>query len=79
MVLTDDEIKHALARSTPIIEIESFVAVEEIPLPYFERPYYLAPIGKAEKAYALLRETLLNTKRVGIARVVIHSKQAGGQ
>lgn len=75
VVLTDDEIKNALAGGTQVIEIESFANAAEIPLVYFERPYYLAPIGKADKAYALLRETLLETKRAGIARVVIHTKQ----
>lgn len=75
VVLGDNEIKNALAKSTQIIEIESFVFAAEIPLIYFKHPYYLAPIGKADKAYALLRETLLKMKRVGIARVVIHTKQ----
>jgi len=75
VVISDDEIKHALAQSTQIIEIESFVSAAEIPLVYLERPYYLAPVGKADKAYALLRETLLQTKRVGLGRVVIHTKQ----
>jgi DNA end-binding protein Ku len=75
VVLTDDEIKHFLAKSTQTIEIESFVSAAEIPLVYFERPYYLAPIGSGDKAYTLLRETLLKTQRVGIARIVIHTKQ----
>jgi DNA end-binding protein Ku len=75
VVLTDEEIKNALAGSTQVIEIESFANMAEIPLVYFERPYYIAPVGKADKAYALLRETLLETKRAGIARVVIHTKQ----
>lgn len=75
VVLTDDEIKNALAKSTQIIEIESFVTAADIPITYFERPYYLAPTGNADKAYALLRDTLQSTNRVGIARVVIHTKQ----
>jgi len=75
VVLTDEEIKQALAKSTQTIEIESFVSAAEIPLVYFERPYYLAPIGRGDKAYALLRETLMKTQRVGIARVVIQTKQ----
>ena len=75
VVLTDEEIKHALPKSTQTIEIEAFVSASEIPLVYFERPYYLAPIGRSDKAYALLRETLLKTQRIGIARVVIHTKQ----
>ncbi|MHC1762286.1 MAG: Ku protein [Negativicutes bacterium] len=75
VILTDDEIRRALAKSTQTIEIESFVNAAEIPLVYFERPYYLVPLGRGDKAYALLRETLLKTKRVGIARIVIHSKE----
>jgi DNA end-binding protein Ku len=75
VILTDEEIKHALIKSTQTIELESFVSAADIPLEYFERPYYLAPTSKSDKAYALLRETLLKTRRVGIARVVIHNKQ----
>jgi DNA end-binding protein Ku len=75
VVLTDEEIKNALAGSTQVIEIESFANAAEISPIYCERPYYLAPDGKADKAYALLRETLLQTKRAGIARVVIRTKQ----
>jgi len=74
-ILTNEEIKRSFAKSTQTIEIESFVSAEEIPLVYFERPYFLAPMDRGEKAYALLRETLLKTQRVGIARIVLHSKQ----
>lgn len=75
VVLTEDEIKAALPKSTQTIEIESFVLAAEIPLVFFERPYYLAPIGKGDKVYALLREALVKSQRVGIARVVIQTKQ----
>ncbi|MBP2639657.1 MAG: Ku protein [Firmicutes bacterium] len=75
VVLTDDEVRHALAKNTQTIEIESFVSANEIPLLYFERPYYLAPADRGAKSYGLLREALLKTQRVGIARVVIHTKQ----
>jgi DNA end-binding protein Ku len=75
IILSDDEIRQALPKSTQTIEIEAFVSAAEIPLVYFERPYYLAPTKNADKAYALLREALLKTKRVGIARVVLHTKQ----
>ena len=75
VVLSDEEIKIALPKSTQTIEIESFVSADDIPLLYFERPYYLAPNGPSMKAYVLLRETLLKTGRVGVARVVMHTKQ----
>jgi len=75
VLISEEEIKDALAKSTQTIEIESFVSVSEISPLFFQQPYYLAPQEKAEKAYTLLRETLLHSQRVGIARVVIHSKQ----
>jgi DNA end-binding protein Ku len=75
VVLTDDEIKAAYPRTTQTIEIECFVPLQELPFVYLERPYYLSPVGKGEKVYVLLRETLLRLGQVGIARVVIQTKQ----
>jgi DNA end-binding protein Ku len=75
VVLTDEEIAASYPKSTQTIEIESFVANTDLPFVYLERPYYVAPINKGQKVYALLRDTLLNTQRVGIARVVIQTKQ----
>jgi DNA end-binding protein Ku len=75
VVLSDEEIATAYPRSTRTIDIEAFVPREEIPLLYFERPYYLAPQANGAKVYALLREALRQSGRVGIARVVIQTKQ----
>lgn len=75
VVISEEEIKQALPRSTQTIEIESFVSASEIPLGYYERPYYLVPAQTAVKAFTLLREALIGTNRVGLSRVVIHSKQ----
>lgn len=75
VVLSDEEIAAAYPQSTQSIDIEAFVAADEIPFVYLDRPYYLAPIGKGAKVYALLRETLLKTQRIGLARVVIQTKQ----
>jgi len=75
VVLSADEIAKAYPKSTQTIEIESFIRAEEIPFVYLERPYYIAPIQRGEKVYALLREALLATGRVGVARVVIQTKQ----
>jgi DNA end-binding protein Ku len=75
VVLSDEEIAAAYPKTTQTIEIEGFVANTEIPFIYLERPYYIAPINKGKKVYALLRDTLLQTQRVGIARVVIQTKQ----
>jgi DNA end-binding protein Ku len=75
VVLTDEEIAAAYPKTTQTIEIESFVSNTDIPFVYLERPYYIAPINKGQKVYALLRDTLLQTQRVGIARVVIQTRQ----
>lgn len=75
VILTDEEIAAAYPRTTQTIEIETFVENTEIPFVYLERPYYVAPINKGQKVYALLRDTLHKTGRVGIARVVIQTKQ----
>ncbi len=75
VVLSAEEISAAYPKSTQTIEIETFVGMEEIPFVYLERPYYLSPLGKGAKVYALLREALLKTRRVGVARVIIQTKQ----
>ncbi|SFN66126.1 non-homologous end joining protein Ku [Nitrosospira briensis] len=75
VVLSQEEISAAYPKTTQTIEIEMFVPATDIPFVYLERPYYVVPINKGGKVYALLREALLKTRRVGIARVVIQTKQ----
>ena len=75
VVLGDEEIKAAYPKTTQTIEIEGFVQASEIPFVYLERPYYLEPIGKSEKVYALLREAMRAQGVIGIARVVMHTKE----
>lgn len=76
VVLTPDEIKAALPRSTQTIDIEAFVSREQIPSVFFHKPYYVSPAGKGgQKPFALLRETLERTGKAGIAKVVISTKQ----
>ena len=75
VILSPEEIAQAYPRTTQTIEIEAFVDAEEVPFVYLERPYYVAPINKGEKVYALLREALRQTHKVGIARVVIATRQ----
>jgi DNA end-binding protein Ku len=75
VVLSDKEIAAAYPKTTQTIEIETFVPANGIPFVYLERPYYVAPINRGAKVYALLRETLQRSGRVGVARVVIQTKQ----
>ena len=75
VVLTEDEIKSANPEASRTIEITAFVEASEIESVYWDTPYYLVPTNKKSKAYALLRETLARTQRVGLARVVIRTRQ----
>ncbi|TWO71884.1 Ku protein [Caenimonas sedimenti] len=76
VVLTPDEIKSALPKSTQTIDIEAFVEADQIPSVYFNKAYYVSPAGKGgQKPFALLRETLERTGKAGIARIVISTKQ----
>jgi DNA end-binding protein Ku len=75
VVLSDDEVRAAYPKSTQTIQIEAFVPAQDISLVYLERPYYLEPVGRAAKVYALLREAMADASLIGIARLVMHTKE----
>lgn len=75
VILTNEELQAAYPRTLQTIEIEAFVPVDDIPFVYLEKPYYVAPINKGSKVYTLLRETLKDSGKVGIAKVVISNTQ----
>lgn len=75
VVLTEEDFKRANVEATQTINILCFVKQEQIAPMYFETPYYLGPDKRGYKGYALLRETLTKTGRVGIANVVIRTRQ----
>lgn len=75
VVLEAEEISAAYPRTTQTVEIEAFVPLDAIPFVYLERPYYVAPINKGGKVYALLREVLAESRLAGLAKVVIQTKQ----
>jgi DNA end-binding protein Ku len=75
VTLTKEEIREALPKTTQTIEIESFVKLDEVPIVFFNKPYYTSPINKGQKVYALLREVLHRTGRVGLGRIVVSTKQ----
>jgi DNA end-binding protein Ku len=74
-VLTDEDFKKANPKATQTVEIIDFVDLKDIHPVFFEKPYYLAPMRRGEKGYALLREALKISGKAGVARVVIHSKE----
>ncbi len=75
VVLDPDDIKSAASEGREVVEVKAFVAADTIGPEYFEKPYVLVPGKKAEKGYVLLRETLQRTGRIGIARVVIRTRE----
>ena len=75
VVISDDEIKGAHPKATQTVDIVAFVDAKDISFLYIDTPYYLTPDRRGEKVYALLRETLIQTGKVGIANVVLRNKQ----
>ena len=75
VVLDEKDFEAANAVKTKVIEISDFVNDEEVDSVYYEMPYYLAPEKSGVRAYALLREALLKTKKVGIASFVMRNKE----
>jgi DNA end-binding protein Ku len=75
VVLSDDEITAANPEATQTIDILAFVDAPEISFLYLDTPYFLAPDRGGDKVYALLRDALKKTGRIGIANVILHSKQ----
>ena len=76
VLVSDDDIREAYPKTTQTIEIEAFVDAKDIPFVYLEKPYYLEPVGKGgDKVYALLREAMREAGVIGIARVVMHTKE----
>jgi DNA end-binding protein Ku len=78
VTLDNEDFKKANAHKTSTIDIESFAEEDEIDPIYYEKPYYIEPNKKAEKAYVLLREALKETKKVGIATFVLREKEKLG-
>lgn len=76
VVLSDEDFQRAAPESSHSVDIECFVPQDAICPKWFDKPYYLAPDRKAkgEKGYALLRDALKKSRRVGIATVVIRTR-----
>ena len=75
VVLEPEDIKSAAADGREVVDVKAFVEADAIGPEYFEKPYYLVPGKKAEKGYVLLREVLKRTGKIGIARVVIRTRE----
>lgn len=75
VILSDEDFKRVDVEATQSVDICEFVKLEEIDPVYFDKPYYLEPEKKGRHAYALLREALAKSGRVGVARVVIRTRE----
>lgn len=75
VVLSDADLERANPEATKRIEILHFAGEDEIDPVYYDRPYYLEPAQPGSKSYALLRATLGKTRKVGIAKVVLHTRE----
>lgn len=75
VVIDKTDIAAASPETHESVEIEAFVDADAIDIRYFEKPYVLVPGKKAEKGYVLLRETLRKAGKIGVARVVIRTRE----
>jgi DNA end-binding protein Ku len=75
VVLTKDDFKAAAVEKTKTVDIIDFVDASEIDDRFFEVPYYLLPARGGERSYALLREAMRDSQRVGIAKFVLRDQQ----
>jgi len=75
VVLAAEDFRRADVEATQTIDVVEFVHLKEIDPVFFDKPYYLEPQKQGAKAYALLREALKKTEMVGIAKVVLKTRQ----
>lgn len=76
VVVADEDFEKARVPATQTLDIRAFVPANEVADLYFDEPYYLEPNGKAgAKAYALLRDALKDTGRIGVGTVVLRQRE----
>src|SRR4051812_15821754 len=73
--ITPEELEKFDPKSSKAIDIEDFVKEDQVDPIYFDHPYFIAPDKGADKAFALLTEAMRQEKKVGIARMVMRTKQ----
>lgn len=75
VIVTPADLKNAAPKATKTIEISDFVSKDEVEPWYYERPYILEPLEEGHKGYDLLCAALADSQRIGIAKVVLHTRQ----
>ncbi|TMN22050.1 Ku protein [Lentibacillus cibarius] len=76
VVLDDEELENLKKeQKDKAVEIMDFVELDEIDPIYFEKSYYLSPDEGGAKSYGLLRSALKDTGKIGVAKMMIRSKE----
>ena len=75
VVMTDDELERIKTKKDKTIHILQFAKMSEVNMIYYEKDYYAIPDAGAEKAYELLRQSLLKEKKVAIAKTVMGTNE----
>ena len=75
VVVDDKELEELAPKESRTIEIRDFVKLSDIDPIYYDRPYYVAPADRAAKPYRLLVEAMEESKKVGIAKFVMRTKE----
>ncbi|MGH7213758.1 MAG: Ku protein [Tepidisphaeraceae bacterium] len=75
VVVHQEEIEACAPAGSKTIEITDFVDLDGIDPIYFDRPYYVAPNSGAGKSYRLLLEAMKKSKKVGVAKIIMHEKE----
>ena len=75
VVLKEEDFKRVDIEATQTVDIMAFVELGEVNPVFFDKPYYMEPLKGADRAYVLLRDALKQTGKIGIAKVVIKTRQ----
>jgi DNA end-binding protein Ku len=75
VVLKDEDFKRVDIEAAQTVHIESFVKLDEVNPIFFHKPYYMEPLKGSDSAYVLLREALRASAKIGIAKVVIKTRE----
>lgn len=75
VVLKDEDFKRADVEATQTVEIVAFVNQKDVNPVFFHKPYFMEPQKGGDRAYVLLRDALLDSGKIGIAKVVIKTRQ----
>ncbi len=75
VIMSDDELAKARVEATQTIDVRDFVPADDIPWTFFENAYYVEPAKPGFRAYALLREALKESGRVGIGTIVLRQRE----